>query len=99
VLQNGNIVADGDANIKDPGEGDRLQRVHLAGEGMGFHANEEGATAPNTVVLERIEGSPDVMDAIRKRMKPGIVLVTTDLPATANARSGENFVVMDGPGK
>ncbi len=31
VLQNGAIVADGAANIKDPGEGDRLQRVRLAG--------------------------------------------------------------------
>ncbi len=68
-------------------------------EGMGFHADEEAATAPNTAVLERIEGSPDVMDAIRKRMKPGTVLVTTDAPATADTRSGENFVVMDGPGK
>jgi hypothetical protein len=83
VLQNGTIVAEGDANIKDPGEGTNVF-VWQGGDpngsswkGMGFHADAGGATAPNTAVLERIEGSPDVMDAIRKRMKPGTVLVTT----------------------
>jgi len=107
VLQNGNIVAEGDANIKDPGKAIGSNVFVWQGgdpngsswDGMGFHADAEGATAPNTAVLERIEGSPDVMDAIRKRMKPGTVLVTTDLPATADTRSGEDFVVMDGPGK
>jgi hypothetical protein len=64
-------------------------------DGMGFHADEAGATAPNTAVLERIEGSPQVMDAIKKRIKPG----TTDLPATPETRSDKSFVVMDAPGK
>jgi hypothetical protein len=66
---------------------------------MGFIAGADDARAPSTALLERIEGSPDVMDAIRKRMKPGTVLVTTDLPATADTRSGEDFVVLDAPGK
>jgi hypothetical protein len=39
------------------------------------------------------------MAAISKAMKPGTVLVTTDAPATPETRSGEDFVVMDGPGK
>lgn len=105
--QNGNIVAQGDANIKDPGKAIGSNVFVWQGgdpngstwDGMGFHDDAEGATAPNTPVLERIEGSPDVMDAIRKRMKPGTVLVTTDAAATADTRSGEDFVVMDGPGK
>ena len=56
-------------------------------EGTGFHADETGATAPNSAVLERIEGSPDVMEAIGKRIKPGKVLVTTMLrpPPTRGA--------------
>ena len=37
------------------------------------------------------------MDAIRARIKPGTVLVTTDLPATPDTRSGGNLVVMDSP--
>ena len=71
VLQNGNIVAQGDANIKDPGKAIGSNVFVWQGgdpngstwDGMGFHADAEGATAPNTAVLERIEGSPDVMDA------------------------------------
>ena len=37
--------------------------------------------APNTNVLQRIDGAPDVMDVIRDGIKPGTVLVTTDSPA------------------
>lgn len=44
------------------------------------------------------ESGPE-MDAIKKRMKPGTVLVTIDLPATPDTRSDKNFVVMDGRSK
>jgi hypothetical protein len=37
------------------------------------------------------------MEAITKRLAPGTVLVTTDLPATPETRSGKDFVVLDGP--
>jgi formylmethanofuran dehydrogenase subunit C len=66
---------------------------------MGFHADGEGATAPNTAVLERIKGSAEVMEAIGTHMKPGTVLVTTDAPATPESRSATDFVVIDGPAK
>ena len=65
---------------------------------MGFHADGEGAVAPSSAVLERIEGSDQVMEAIKKRLKPGTVLVTTDLAATPGTRSDKSMVVMDGPG-
>jgi hypothetical protein len=107
VLQNGAIVVDGEANIKDPSKALGSNVFVWQGgdpkgstwEGMGFQAAAEGAVAPNTAVLERIEGSPEVMDAIRKRMKPGTVLVTTDFPATPDTRSDKSFVVMDGRAK
>ena len=66
---------------------------------MGFHPDGEGAVAPNSAVLERIEGSEQVMDAIKQRLKPGTVLVTTDLPATPDTRTDKSMVVMDGPAK
>lgn len=105
VLQGGAIVAEGSANIKDASkpigsnvfiwqDGDKNGSTW---QGMGFHADEEGATAPNAAVLDRIEGSEDVMDAIKKRLKPGTVLVTTDLPATPDTRTDKTMVVMDGP--
>ena len=64
---------------------------------MGFHADPTVPMAPNTNVLQRIDGAPDVMDVIRDRIKPGTVLVTTDSPATPDTRSGGNFTVMNAP--
>ena len=66
-------------------------------EGMGFHAGPSVPTAPDTDVLQRIDGAPDVMDVIRDRIKPGTVLVTTDLSASPETRSGSGFTVMDAP--
>ena len=105
VLQNADIVAEGAATIKDPAEpiGSNVfvwQGGDAKGstwEGMGFHADPTVPTAPNTNVLQRIDGAPQVMDVIRDRIKPGTVLVTTDSPAQPDTRSGGNFTVMDAP--
>ena len=102
VLENANIVAEGAAIIKDPEKpigsnvfvwkgGDAHSSTW---EGMGFHADPGVPTAPDSDVLQRIDGAPQVMDVIRDRIKPGTVLVTTDLPATPETRSGEGFTVM-----
>jgi hypothetical protein len=105
VLQNAEIVAEGVAIIKDPTQpiGSNVfvwQGGDTHGsswEGMGFHAGPSVPTAPDTDVLQRIDGAPDVMDVIRDRIKPGTVLVTTDLPASPETRSGSGFTVMDAP--
>lgn len=107
VLQGGAIVAEGSANIKDPSkpigshvfiwqDGDKNGSTW---HGMGFHAEEAGAVKPDSAVLERIEGSGETMDAIKKRLKPGTVLVTTDLAATPDTRTDKSMVVMDAPAK
>lgn len=107
VLQGGAIAAEGSANIKDPSkpigsnvfiwqDGDKNGSTW---SGMGFHVEADGAAKPNSAVLERIEGSDEVMDAIKKRLKPGTVLVTTDLAATPDTRTDKTMVVMDGPAK
>ena len=105
VLQNAEIVAEGAAIIKDPTQpiGSNVfvwQGGDTHGsswEGMGFHASPSVPTAPDTDVLQRIDGAPDVMDVIRDRIKPGTVLVTTDLSASPETRSGSGFTVMDAP--
>jgi hypothetical protein len=105
VLQNGSIVAQGNAIIRNPSQplGSNVfiwQGGNANGsswQGMGFHTELNGATAPDTNTLERIDGSPDVMNAIRARLRPGTVLVTTNLPATEGTRSGNDFTVMDAP--
>ena len=86
VLQNGDNLAEGAAVIKDPSQpigsnGCVWQGGDVNGstwEGMGFHAESSIPAAPNTDVLQRIDGAPEVMDAIRARGKPGPALVTGD---------------------
>jgi len=105
VLENGVRVAQGDAIIRNPSQplGSNVfiwQGGNVNGsswQGMGFHAEMNGAVVPGTDTLERIDGAPDLMNAIRARLRPGAVLVTTDLPATEGTRSGNDFTVMDAP--
>lgn len=50
-------------------------------------------------MVERIKPPADVQAAIDERMKPGMVFITTDQPATPDTRSGTDFTVMDSEGK
>ncbi len=106
VLQNADIVAEGEATIDNPSEplgsnvfvwqgGDAKGSTWAA---MGFHADPTVPMAPNADVLQRIDGAPEVMGAIRARIGPGTVLVTTDLPATPDTRSDSDLVVIDSQG-
>jgi hypothetical protein len=110
VLEDGDIVAQGPATIKDPSQpigsnvfiwrgGDASGDPGSSWDGLAF-APEPGAEGtPTTTLIQRIDGAPDVMEAIRKLIRPGTVLLTTDLPATPGTRSGKDFMVMDGPAK
>jgi L,D-transpeptidase catalytic domain len=106
VLQNGDIVAEGAATIANPEKPLGSQVFVYEGgdangstwQSMGFHpTRKKGARNATTALLERIQGAPEVMDAIRERLKPGTVLVTTDAAASPDTRSGKDFVVMDAP--
>ena len=104
VIENGDLVAEGKATIADPGKPLGENAFILEGgdgksftwQAIGFHRSDpNGAAVPDASVVERIKGPPNVIDAIKERMKPGMVLVTTDLPATEDTRTaGKDFVVM-----
>ncbi len=106
VMQNGEIVAEGKATIANPSKplGSHVF-VLQKGDENGFtwqasgFSTGRGAVKPNTSVVERITPPQNVLDAIHERMKPGMVFVTTDRPATADTRTGQNFVVMDAPAR
>ena len=49
----------------------------------------------NATALRRIKADPAVREAVRKRLKFGMTVVTTDEPADAKTRSAEGFVVLD----
>jgi hypothetical protein len=45
--------------------------------------------------LRRIKADLPAREAVRKRLKFGMTIVTTDQPADAKTRSGDGFVVLD----
>jgi hypothetical protein len=103
VLENGEIVAQGEATISDPGTplGSHvfiLNGAHDGVQGMSWHAighDPAGAAQqPAAEVLTRIAAPPAVMDAVSARLHPGLVFVTTDLPSQPDTRSGRDFVVL-----
>jgi len=107
VLQNGEIVAQGQVTIANPAKplGSHVF-VLQKGDERGFTWVASGfetdarrrAAKPDTSVVERITPPQEVQDAIDQRMKPGMVFVTTDLPAGPDTRTTDKtFKVMDAP--
>lgn len=107
VIQNGDIVAEGKVEIDNPSKllGSNvfiLQSGDENGftwEATGFSSGGKDAAKPDTSTVERIKPEAKVQAEIDKRMKPGMVLVTTDQPATAETRSGKDFTIMEAGGK
>ena len=104
VLEDGESVLTGNATIDTPdqplGSYTYILNHDDAGDGkLQWHAigyNRDSAqahTAEST--LFRIHGDSQVVDAMRQRMVPGAILVTTDLPLHPDARSGKDFVIMN----
>ena len=106
VIQNGDIVAEGKAEIADPGKklGSNVFILEK-GDEDGFtwqatgYSSGKTAAKPSALVVERVKPPADVQTAIDERMKPGMVFITTDQPATPETRSGKDFTVMDSEGK
>lgn len=106
VFENGNQIAEGPADIRDPDEplGAHvfvLTGSHEGAQGLAwqttrvFHPRgRDDVTPAPTDVITRIAGSGPVMDAIVSRLHPGLVFVTTDLPATPDTRTARDFVVV-----
>ncbi len=106
VLEDGNIVAQGAATIKVPLQpigsnvfvwrgGDASGDPGSSWDGLAFAPESGVAGTPSTALIQRIDGAPAVMEAIRKLIAPGTVLVTTDLPAAPETSSAKDFTVMD----
>jgi hypothetical protein len=106
VIQNGDIVAEGKAEIEDPDKklGSNVFILEK-GDEDGFtwqatgYSSGKKAAKPSASLVERIKPPSDVQAAIDERMKPGMVFITTDQPATPDTRSGADFTVMDSEGK
>ena len=109
VLDDGEIVADGGATILQPSQplGNHVfVLAHINPDDRELHWKPIGystdpkvaAQSANQDTLTRIRADRSINDAIRARMKPGVVLVTVDLPLSADSRSGKDFVILNDQG-
>jgi hypothetical protein len=110
VFDNGAMVASGKVEIENPEKplGERVFTLTLTGADdqsgtMAWQAAGVGQAAKatgedNGAALRRIKADPAAREAVRKRLKFGMTLVTTDQPADARTRSRDGFVVLDSTG-
>jgi len=105
VLEGGRIIVEGAATIDRPEVplGSHvfiLVDTHDTARGMAWHAighhpqQASGFPQPDDAVIRRVKADAHVREAMRVRMHPGMVLLTTDLPAHAETRTGTDFVIM-----
>lgn len=106
VLENGAIVAEGEATISDPGtpfptevfvlNGAATDGDGLSWEAIGYGGSDEGPAAGASVgdVMDRIRGPENVASAIAERLAPGMILVVTEDRLTPETRTDGDFVVM-----
>ncbi len=106
ILENGDIVLDGRAYFKNPDQpvGNHvfiLSSGHDGRKGLAWHAvghhpsDGKAVVQPEENVILRLSAEPKVIEAVKARMHPGMVMVLTDLPAHPDTRSGRDFVVMN----
>jgi hypothetical protein len=104
VFDNGALAASGKVEIQNPEKplGERVFTLNGADDQSGllsWQAAEVGATAKaggedNGAALRRIKADLPAREAVRKRLKFGMTIVTTDQPADAKTRSSDGFVVL-----
>ena len=106
VLENGAVVAKGLATITDPDQplgrhvfmltGARDGGRKMAWQALTHHTATGSAIADaDAAVLKRIRVDGAVREAMQARMHPGMVLITTELPAHPDTRTGEDFVLLN----
>ncbi len=105
VFDNGALAAYGKVEIQNPEKplGERVFTLSGADDQSGlltWQAARVGATSKTTgedngAALRRIKADASTREAVRKRLKFGMTLVTTDQPADAKTRSGDGFVVLN----
>ena len=67
----------------------------LAWEAIGYQSlTGVPAGEPELAVMTRISANRATLDSVRRHMHPGMILVTTDLPARPDSRTGRDFVLM-----
>jgi hypothetical protein len=101
LLENGEIIAQGAASIADPQQPlgshvfvlSEAADKHTQWHGIGHHGDAR-AQLSDLGTLRRIGCEENLNALIHERMHPGAILTTTDMPLSADRRSGKDFVVV-----
>lgn len=103
LIENGDVIAIGKLFIKGKKKlGEHvfhLQGAHdgrrgLAWHGLSHHVDPAFPHNREEDLINRITAEPAFVKQMQARMHPGMVMIVTDLPMTADTRSGKDFVVM-----
>jgi L,D-transpeptidase catalytic domain len=105
VFDDGALAASGKVEIQNPEKplGERVFTLNgsddqsgvLNWQAAGVGAAVNASSEDNGAALRRIKADLPAREAVRKRLKFGMTIVTTDQPADAKTRSGGGFVVLD----
>ena len=105
VFDNGVVAALGKAEIDDTqkplgnrvftltGSDEQTANLRWQAAGIGGAAKQNGED--HGVALRRVKADPATREALRKRLRFGTTVVTTDEHANAKTRSANGFVVID----
>jgi len=101
LFENGHVVAEGGAQIKEPGKplGHHVYVLSRAADGHTFwhgigHHDTLASEGSDLLTLQRIGGDDQIIAAVTQRLHVGAILTTVDRPLTAESRSGRDFLVM-----
>lgn len=106
ILENGQTVAVGTATIEQPdvpfgervfvlsGQDGDAKGLRWQTISYGRNAGSPDGTEPLDA-LRRVRGDRQIIAAISDRLKPGLLLVMTDLPSSPDTTTGQDFVVLN----
>ncbi len=105
ILEDGHVAATGAATISEPGRplGNHVYVLspisdaddRLVWRTIGYYESAaRGIEYTPAETLARIRGDQAIIAAIQQRLAPGTVMMTVDLPLSADTRTGKDFVIM-----
>ncbi len=106
LIENDKVVASGGLTVKGEGPlgshvlvlkgaSDAAQGMHWTG--LTHAADPVGQLLSDEDALNRLNADKDFVDQMRTRLHPGAIMILTDLPLSPDSRTGEDFVIVDGP--
>ncbi len=106
ILDDGATVAEGRVTLVDPSRplGNHVfvlgaiddDDSTLRWQQIGYYDNAARALDQSPLsTIQRIRADKPTVAAMKERMRPGMVLVTVDVPLSADTRTGKDFVILN----